>query len=176
MRLLTKPQCLVYLGKNVCHDTTQIGSIHWSIMEVPHREYNLCKPQPRLPEHSPVSEQPASYGCKTLNSLKAGLMDEKAKRAAQHEYHRLNPNLQIITNQMTKRNTKASCKYSSMECQNITLEPENLNVLFVKKYSLWLKISTIMCAQSIKDSDTSVDTAHVNLKTMQTSASTRKCI
>ena len=38
---------LVYLGKNVYHDTTWKGSVHWSIMEVPHREYNLCKPQPK---------------------------------------------------------------------------------------------------------------------------------
>ena len=60
-------------------------------MEVPHRDYNLCKSQPKLPEHSPVLEPPSSHGCKTLNSLRAGLKDEKAKRAAQCECNRLNP-------------------------------------------------------------------------------------
>ena len=35
---------LVHLGKNIFSDTTRKGSLHWSFMEVPHRDYNLHKP------------------------------------------------------------------------------------------------------------------------------------
>ena len=81
---------LAYVGKNVYCDTTRKGSLHWSIMEAPHKKYNIRKPQPKLPTDSPV-EAPLPSGHKKLNSLQAGLTDDKAKRAAQWEYHRLNP-------------------------------------------------------------------------------------
>ena len=82
---------LVYLGKNVYHDTTRKGSLHWSVMEASKRSYNLRKPQPKLPGNFPDAEIPPSGGHKTLNSLQAGLINDKAKRAAQREYNKLHP-------------------------------------------------------------------------------------
>ena len=82
---------LVYLGKNVYHDTTRKGSLHWSVMEASKRSYNLHKPQPRLPGKFQDAEISPSGGCKTLNSLKAGLINDKAKGAVQCEYNKLHP-------------------------------------------------------------------------------------
>ena len=65
---------LVYVGKNTLFDTTRKGSIHWSVMEVPQSNYDLCKPKSNEVVENP-SPAPKS-GHKTLNSLQAGLMDE----------------------------------------------------------------------------------------------------
>ena len=49
---------LAYLGKNVYHDTTRKGSLHWSVMQASKRSYNLHKPQPILPGKFPDAEIP----------------------------------------------------------------------------------------------------------------------
>ena len=71
---------LVYTGKKFT-DTARKGSIHWNIMELAHREYNLRKQQPKLPKDQPNLD-PSPCGHKTLNSLWVGLMDEKSKRTS----------------------------------------------------------------------------------------------
>ena len=81
---------LVYLGKNVFCDTTKKGSLHWSLMEQPESDYNLRKPKPKLIEE-PKNTPPTPSGHKTLNTLHAGLIDEKSKCAAMREYRHLYP-------------------------------------------------------------------------------------
>ena len=78
---------MVYVGKNTFYDTTRKRSLHWSLMEAPDIKYNLRKPKPKSPEKSVI---PAPVGRKTLNLLRAGLMDDKAKWAAEREYKKLN--------------------------------------------------------------------------------------
>ena len=78
---------LVYVGKNTFYDTTRKGSLHWSLVEAPDITYNLRKLKTKSPEKSTT---PAPVGRKTLNSLRAGLMDDTAKWAAEREYKKLN--------------------------------------------------------------------------------------
>ena len=78
---------LIYVRKNTFYDTTRKGSLHWSLVEAPDITYNLCKPKTNFPEKSTT---PAPVGHKTLNSLRARLMDDKAKLAAEREYKKLN--------------------------------------------------------------------------------------
>ena len=83
---------LIYVGKNTFLDTRK-GSIHWSIMEQPESSYDLCEHKKSVKK--PVLEKPnPEPQChhKTLNSLQAGLTDEKAKHAARREYQKLNFN------------------------------------------------------------------------------------
>ena len=76
---------LVYCSKNVFYDTTRKGSLHWSLIEAPESKYDLRKPKQKGSVH--LSAQ--SSGCKTLNSMQAGLVNEKAKCAAMREYKKL---------------------------------------------------------------------------------------
>ena len=81
---------LIYVGKNTFLDTTRKGSIHCSLMEQPESSYDLCEHKRSVKK--PVLEKPNPEPhccCKTLNSLQAGLTDEKAKRAARREYQKL---------------------------------------------------------------------------------------
>ena len=82
---------LVYTGKNTFYDTMRKGSLHWSVVEQPDIKckYNLHKQKPKSPEQSKTP--PAPVGRKTLNSLCAGLMDEKSKCAALRKFRKLSP-------------------------------------------------------------------------------------
>ena len=83
---------LIYVGKNTFLDTARKGSIHWSIMEQPESSYDLHKCRKSI---KPVLEKPnpePKCGHKTLNSLQAGLTDDKAKHAARRKYQKLNFN------------------------------------------------------------------------------------
>ena len=74
---------LIYVGKNTFLYTTRNGSIHWSLMEQPESSYDLreCKKFVKKPVLQKPNPEPQCHH-KTLNSLQAGLTDEKAKCAA----------------------------------------------------------------------------------------------
>ena len=76
---------LIYQGHMQFSDTTRKGSLHSSIFEeISSGTYQLCS-------HGPIDEpkEPAS-GQKTLNSMHAGLMEEKQLQKAKCEYEKIN--------------------------------------------------------------------------------------
>ena len=81
------------MGENTFLDTTRKGSIHWSLMEQLESSYDLCdcKKSVKKPVLEKPNPEPQCHR-KTLNSLQAGLTDEKAKCAARREYQKLNFN------------------------------------------------------------------------------------
>ena len=78
------------MGKNTFLDTTRKGSIHWGVMEQLQSSYDLheCKKSVKKPVLEKPNPEPQCRR-KTLNSLQAGLTDEKAKHAARREYQKL---------------------------------------------------------------------------------------
>ena len=70
-------------------DTTRKGSLHSSVFEeIGGGTYQLCS-------HGPIDEpKELAGGWKTLNSMHAGLMEEKQLQKAKREYEKMNKILQ----------------------------------------------------------------------------------
>ena len=132
---------LVSLGKNVLHDTTRKGSLYWSLMEEPESNYSLCMPKPKLIEE-PQNTPPTPSGHKTLNSLCAGLIDEKSKCAAMREYRHLNPKPESVPkpNPIKAKKPTGSLRVQQHGILKWMPRTRKLNVLFVQKSFSTLKI------------------------------------
>ena len=75
---------MIYGGKKVFNDTTRKGSLHSSMFqEAAGGTCQLCS-------HGPMDEpKDAPPTRTTLNSMSAGLMEEKELLRVKHEYHKM---------------------------------------------------------------------------------------
>ena len=80
---------LIYQGHMQFSDTTRKGSLHSSMFE------EIGSGTYQLHSHGPIDKPKEAPGCwKTLNSIRAGLMEEKELQKAKCEYDKLNKILQ----------------------------------------------------------------------------------
>ena len=115
-------------------DTTRKGSLHSSMFEeVTGGTYQLCL-------HGPIDEPKESAGGRTtLNSMCAGLMEEKEIQKVKCEYDKINRILQEHKNSEGKPKPQKKPKLN-VELHGIPVHKPRkriLNALCVKKFITW---------------------------------------
>ena len=112
-------------------DTTRKGSLHSSMFE------EVAGGTYQLHSHGPIDEPKESAGGRTtLNSMRAGLMEEKEIQKVKHEYDKINRILQEHKNSKSKPKPQKKPKLN-VELHGIPVRnPEKgiLIALCVKKF------------------------------------------